>query len=164
MEKISNADMKGASPNQDLKKELRAEISRGRAILHANKALQVSFDAKAAEVERCQIVMLAYHAEINRLRERVSAMAVLLELPFAQCTGVRYEQIQSLTSDLLERFVSINDNKRLSTRTSLFTRRENHILDLIEQGLTSKEMSVKLSLSENTIKTHRKNIRRKQKA
>jgi DNA-binding CsgD family transcriptional regulator len=157
-------DMKGVSSNRDLKKELRGSISRCRTILNVNQTLQASLDVKTAEAERCQVIILAYNAEMNRLGERITELAVLLEMPFEQCTGERYEHIQRLHNDLHVRFALINGADRPSSGTSSLSRRERRILGLIDQGLSSKEIAVKLSLSEHTIKTHRKNIRRKQKA
>jgi DNA-binding NarL/FixJ family response regulator len=50
---------------------------------------------------------------------------------------------------------TINDN---FTTDLKLTRREKHIIKLIAEGKTSKEIADQLFLSELTIKTHRKNI------
>ena len=41
------------------------------------------------------------------------------------------------------------------------TARESEILDLIAQGLTSKQIARQLSISPYTVNTHRDNLRRK---
>ncbi len=41
---------------------------------------------------------------------------------------------------------------------SIFSAREMEVLDLISRGLSTKDMSVKLFVSEKTVETHRKNI------
>jgi DNA-binding CsgD family transcriptional regulator len=51
-----------------------------------------------------------------------------------------------------------DSENELTTKLSL---REVEVLQLIRIGLTSNEISVKLQISVNTIKTHRKNILRK---
>lgn len=48
-------------------------------------------------------------------------------------------------------------SSRLKRRVTL-TSQEKHILEYIVNGDTTREMSKKLSLSENTIETHRKNL------
>jgi len=50
----------------------------------------------------------------------------------------------------------------LTNRYNL-TNREFEILELIKEGLTSKQISIKLHISPNTILTHRKNILHKTK-
>ena len=42
-----------------------------------------------------------------------------------------------------------------------FTSREIQIIELIQQGLSSKEIAEKLSLSEKTVTRHRQNIAQK---
>lgn len=46
----------------------------------------------------------------------------------------------------------------LSENIYNLTKREWQILDLIIEGLNSKEISIRINLSEHTIRTHRKNI------
>lgn len=43
----------------------------------------------------------------------------------------------------------------------ILTPREIEVLDLIEIGLTSKEIAMKLGISEGTIRKHRDNLRQK---
>lgn len=45
--------------------------------------------------------------------------------------------------------------------TFTLTKREKEIIRLIGEGMTTKEMAVKLFLSESTVETHRKNIKHK---
>lgn len=45
----------------------------------------------------------------------------------------------------------------------MFTKREKHILSLIASGLTSELIALQLSISIDTVKTHRKNMIKKAK-
>ncbi len=44
---------------------------------------------------------------------------------------------------------------------AMITRREKEVLSLVFEGLTTKEISVSLFISEHTVNTHCKNIMRK---
>lgn len=54
--------------------------------------------------------------------------------------------------------IKVNQN---SSGYTLFTSREIEIIKLISEGMKNKEIDKRLSISENTIKTHRKNIYKK---
>jgi len=60
----------------------------------------------------------------------------------------------------LEEIVSPLSNK-LSSRNTAFTPREIQIADLIKDGMQDKEIMEFINISIDTVKTHRKNIRRK---
>jgi PAS domain S-box-containing protein len=64
--------------------------------------------------------------------------------------------LESNLNDIISPF-----SKRLSSRYWNFTPTELRIANLIRQGKTTKEISAMLNLSNKTIDTHRKNIRRK---
>jgi DNA-binding CsgD family transcriptional regulator len=49
----------------------------------------------------------------------------------------------------------------LEKKEDLFSKREKEIIRLMTNGLTSKEMAEKLHISNDTVRTHRKNILRK---
>ena len=53
---------------------------------------------------------------------------------------------------------------RILTQNTLLTRREQEVLIQIAKGLSTKEMSSALFISENTVETHRQNIFSKLKA
>lgn len=50
---------------------------------------------------------------------------------------------------------------RLETQQEILTNRELDVIELIAQGLSTKEISNKLFISENTVENHRKSIFRK---
>lgn len=151
-------------PKHVLKSKLRLEVRRAREALIVNKDIQASLTSKTAEAERWRVTILAYNSELHLLGEMVKEMSILLEVPFAQCTVEKYEDIQRLQKDLHDRLALGTGTMIKLSGPSPLTRREKRIYGLIDQGLTSKEIAVKLSISDHTIKTHRKNIRRKLKA
>lgn len=55
-------------------------------------------------------------------------------------------------------------SNRIQAQNNLLTRREQEVLMQIAKGLSTKEMSSTLFISENTIETHRQNILSKLKA
>jgi len=72
----------------------------------------------------------------------------------------RYFLSPKISKYLVEGFLEKNISKQYHTINSL-TSREREILQLIAEGLNSKEISTKLNLSLNTIHVHRHNIRQR---
>jgi DNA-binding CsgD family transcriptional regulator len=82
-------------------------------------------------------------------------LAYITEL-FNEHHPMRVLAVLQTNSRLIE--ILPDSENELTTKLSL---REVEVLQLISIGLTSNEISVKLQISVNTIKTHRKNILRK---
>lgn len=63
-------------------------------------------------------------------------------------------------SDITQRLLSTNHKDRQEKEVKL-TDREKEILGLLVRSYSNKQIAIRLNLSENTIKTHRKNIHAK---
>ncbi|MCK5400789.1 MAG: helix-turn-helix transcriptional regulator [Flavobacteriaceae bacterium] len=58
-------------------------------------------------------------------------------------------------------FLKTTLNPEIRIKTSSLTPRENQILHLIGNGKQSNDIAIQLELSNSTVETHRKNIRKK---
>ena len=65
-----------------------------------------------------------------------------------------------MTDDFADDVINMYRNERRTPFQEL-TKREKEILQLVVQGLTSKQMAEKLNLSQRTIDHHRSNLLRK---
>jgi DNA-binding CsgD family transcriptional regulator len=92
------------------------------------------------------------------------------KIPFIFCNV--YSDISFLDPQNIPHGVMVNKftgevfhlNKKslnLEKRDDLFSKREKEIIGLMSNGLTSKEIAEKLFISNDTVRTHRKNILRK---
>lgn len=61
-------------------------------------------------------------------------------------------------------FINVRPQEALPTENKVLTRREREILQLLAQGLSSKEIGEKLYISIRTVDTHRKNMLAKTKS
>jgi len=75
--------------------------------------------------------------------------------------SISIEEIESIESSL--EAILAKDIDKYKSRYSQLTSRESEICSLIETGLSSKQISEKLSLSVLTISKHREQIRKKLK-
>jgi DNA-binding NarL/FixJ family response regulator len=69
-----------------------------------------------------------------------------------------------ISPDIAPGLVEHSIGRQLSSELTAFSmlgRREQEVLQLVAEGLSSKEIAVKLSISPATVETHRKNIMRK---
>jgi DNA-binding NarL/FixJ family response regulator len=78
----------------------------------------------------------------------------LIRAVVAVASGSGYLQAE-VTMPLLKRFA--NDARNATTRMSL-TFREMQILECLADGLTNKEIAIRLNVSEETVKSHAKNV------
>jgi len=65
---------------------------------------------------------------------------------------------RGISKALLEAELSGRTGKRDTAELAKLTIREREILGLVAQGLSSKEIAVRLHLSARTVETHRQNI------
>lgn len=107
-------------------------------ILHQAKAINISKDGKIQEV-------LGVHADVTYL-------------------NVPIDHKISFLSDSLPSYYSLDPKnlnlKEINTKKK-FTDQERKIIKLISDGKTNSEISEELFITENTLKSHRKNILRK---
>jgi len=146
--------------NERLKKEIQERIL-------AEEELQAK-RANLEEVNTALKVLLKKRDE-NRLEmeEKVLLNMKELALPYLEklrnssCSSIQEAYIGILESNLND--VISPFSKRLSSRFWNFTPAELKIANLIRLGKTTKEIAILLNLSNKTVETHRKNIRRKLK-
>ncbi|MGD8388272.1 MAG: response regulator [Desulfobacteraceae bacterium] len=146
--------------NEQLKKEIQERI-------RAEEELQAK-RINLEEVNTALKVLLKKRDE-NRLEMEEKVLMNMKELALPYLEKLR----NSGCSTLQEAYISIlesnlNDiispfSKRLSSRFWNFTPAELKIANLIRQGKTTKEIAILLNLSNKTVETHRKNIRKKLK-
>ena len=133
------------------------------------KAREEELKSKATDLEEVNAALkvLLKHRDEDKaeIEERVLSNIQTLILPFLEKLKNRgLDKKQVAYANILE--ANLNDiisplSRRLSLRHLKFTPAEIQISNLIKQGRTSKEIAELLNLSERTIESHRKNIRRK---
>ena len=102
---------------------------------------------------------------INTMHEEMWVVSKMTE---KKVDGVMYKTAQ--LDQLLEAIIAVingrqffctkfkKSQKKIQAHNNLLTRREQEVLMQIAKGLSTKEMSKALFISENTIETHRQNI------
>lgn len=81
----------------------------------------------------------------------------LLEAIFQALKGKIYLS-KAANEKVLEQYIQLNTNAQ---QPPLLTRRENEILQLLNEGFTGPQIAQKLFLSPYTVETHRKNLMQK---
>lgn len=133
------------------------------------KAREDELKVKANDLEEVNAALkvLLKHRDEDKteIEKRVLSNIQTLILPFLEklrAKGLDKKQmayaniLESNLKDIISPF-----SRRLSLKHLKFTPAEIQISNLIKQGKTSKEIAELLNLSERTIESHRKNIRRK---
>lgn len=157
-ERVEKRTLELIKANEHLKKEIseRTRIEEELRIKRAN----------LEEVNTALKVLLKKRDE-NRLELEERVLMNIKELAIPYLIKLRLTELSALQ----EAFVGILESnlndiispfaKRLSSRFWNFTPAELKIANLIRQGKTTKEISAMLNLSNKTVDTHRKNIRKK---
>lgn len=86
---------------------------------------------------------------------------IINKLSALSTSDIQRQYFHLLSSNLQQ--LTAKEHTKMDEALSLLTQREIEIALLIKDGKSSQEISAMLFLSENTIKTHRKNIRAKLK-
>ncbi len=121
-----------------------------------------------------KILILTIHVDEQYVQEMIQAGANGYVLKDAD-RGELFSAVRAVASSepffsphisrlILDRFVRKGKapaTGRLSKEAEKLTRRENEVLRLIAEGLTSKEIAEKLFLSPTTVNTHRANLMQK---
>lgn len=134
-------------------------------------------DMELSDMEASELIdaIRALHPDariiINTMHEEIWGAGKITE---KKADGVMYKSAR--LDQLLEAIIAIingwqfsctkfkKSQKKILTHNNLLTRREQEVLMQIAKGLSTKEMSSSLFISENTIETHRQNIFSKLKA
>lgn len=107
---------------------------------------------------------------INSMNEEIEAVSKMTEnADGAICKKAQLDQLIEAIAAVIngrQYFCTIfkKSQDKTPSHNNLLTRREQEVLILIAKGLSTKEMSKALYISENTIETHRQNIFSKLKA
>jgi two-component system NarL family response regulator len=125
-----------------------------------------------AELPDTTVIMLTVHDEDEKVFSaiRAGAQGYLLKntgsVDFLRMLrgAMRGEAALSpkLASRILAEFARLSESKTEATaddlRASTLTAREKEVLTFVSEGLTDKEIAVRLSLSIHTVKSHMRNI------
>lgn len=103
-----------------------------KTILHQAQAIKVSDKGKVLKV-------LGVHTDISFLNTPIDHKVSFISFKYPS-------------------FFSVSSNGELTSSAALFTKREIEIIQLLSEGATAKEISERFSISEHTVRTHRKNI------
>ena|SRR5688572_17936727 len=114
---------------------------------------------------------------LNRMKERVEALEELNDhlhyyiyflienLPDLIIKTIQSGSGINETLDIINCQYQVNRFESLSQKTKCIvpipTRRENEVLDLLEKGYGAKEIAARLFISETTVITHKKNLKKK---
>lgn len=134
-------------------------------------------DVELPDMDAAELIdaIRALHPEariiINTMHEEMWVVSKMTE---KKVDGVMYKSAQ--LDQLLEAIIAVINGRqffctkfkkaqnKIQAHNNLLTRREQEVLMQIAKGLSTKEMSNALFISENTIETHRQNIFSKLKA
>ncbi len=101
----------------------------------------------------CSLIIDALRSRPNGFVEKPTSLKVLREAMNAVCAGSRY--YSPLASELL------GESFAAPTATSVLSRREREVIQLIAEGASSKEISSTLKIAVKTVENHRGNLMRK---
>lgn len=134
-------------------------------------------DVELPDMDACELIDAIRDLQpgakiiINTMHEEMWMVSKMTE---KKVDGVMYKSAQ--LDQLLEAIIAVINGRqffctkfkkarnKIQAHNSLLTRREQEVLMQIAKGLSTKEMSSTLFISENTIETHRQNILSKLKA
>ena len=136
------------------------------AILHSlnhpkdsgNSTLFITFRIRKKDGSYIKILSKSTIYELDATGMIISSLVKFTNISFIDKTdNVNWEfKTKSLMKDFFKQQV-------YKAYQNFFTNREKGIILKIEKGLTNKEISKKLNISEHTVATHRKNILKKAK-
>jgi DNA-binding NarL/FixJ family response regulator len=107
--------------------------------------------------ERESEIVSCAEAGVAGLHLRTESFDHLLTLT-ASSGDVRAQCSPEVSSILLRRVYAFAAQANPDATTDVLTRRENEILELIEQGLTNQQIASRLSLTLHTVKNHVHNL------
>jgi len=113
----------------------------------------------------CKIVMMSMHSELKYIQaaKRLPVDGYVRKQEAFQDLLIAIEHIKKGLSYFSPSLPSEIDNLEPNTSHTQLTEREQQIVILIAEGLSSKEIANHYSLSVKTIETHRSNLYRKLK-
>ncbi len=113
---------------------------------------------------RCQVIMLTVYDDANRVFQALCNGASGYLLKQTPLPGIReavlslYEGGAPMSPGIARMVVEYFNPKNVHDLTEKLTPREAQIVAAIEEGLTNKEVAIRLDISLETVKYHIKNI------
>ena len=152
-----------------LNRELRAEVDKHRRTEARLKAQENELSAKNSSLEELntalKVLLRRKNEDKNELEEKVLLNIKELVEPYLfklKSTGLTHPQatyVEMLINNL--NHITSSFSQRLASPLFRLTPTEIQVANHIQQGLSTKEISALCNLSNRTIESHRKNIRRK---
>jgi len=109
------------------------------------------------------VIIMTGHADVQMAIEALTAGAsAFIEKPFR-----RADLIQSIEQAIAQNLKNRKDEARWIELDDLFERltpREIQIVDLVVEGLMTKQIAAELHIGDRTVETHRRNLMRKLRA
>lgn len=114
-----------------------------------------SFLILANQINQGELIKLV-QAGIKNIIYKNADKDELLKAIEATKNGKKY-----FSEEILELFIDLGDRRKNTSYKTNITKTENEIIQLITQGLSTKEIAEQKNVSFHTVMTHRKNIFRK---
>lgn len=116
---------------------------------------------------KCLVMMLTVYDDSNRIFQSLCAGAtgyMLKQTPLPkikEAVTVLYEGGSPMSPGIARKVVEYFNPKNLRGTDEKLTNREAQIVQAIEEGMTNKEVAIRLDISLETVKSHIKNIYQK---
>lgn len=106
-----------------------------------------------------KVVLLTMHKNNSYIQEAIKAGAY--SYLFKNVSQEDLVKTLQLVHGGMKVFTELQEESNLANSKPFFSKREKEIFNLVLTGLTSKQISEKLIISQFTVNSHRKNINRK---
>lgn len=154
------AEIKAA--NERLQRLITERMNAEKALLESEAKLQKQKSALEQKNIALREIVQQIEIEKNRMKENITINVKELLLPILE--KLKMKQSSRKYIDLLQHHIeelTSSFGYKITKKSVKLTPREIEICNMIKGGLSTKEISKLLSLSTQTIETHRKSIRKK---
>lgn len=120
-------------------------------------------EAVRATGSQIPVIMITGYGDVATAVRAMKAGAVdFLEKPVND--QVLLERMQRAVKHNIDNVSEVRDRIRVGEYLKRLTRREREVMDLVIEGLSSKEIAMRLGISFKTIESHRSKVMRKMQA